>query len=104
MRLYPACIMGMLLVFAVLLTGCGEERFDPSRLSKGMDRSTIIAYYGTPDKRSIHEHAERLSYKDGKHYQYLLMLVDGKLEYWTQDRLYQPSRFSNIMTGEQASR
>ncbi len=104
MRLFPRHIMGLLLVFAVLLTGCGEDRFDPSNLSKGMDRSAIIAYYGTPDKRSIHEHAERLTYKDGEHYQYLLMLVDGKLEYWTQDRIYQSTRFSNIKTWEQASR
>jgi hypothetical protein len=96
-RLSPACLVTAI---ALLLAGCGESRFDPSKLYKGMDRSTIVAQYGSPDGRKRHDDVERLTYKDGEHYQYLLMLVDGKLKYWHHDRVYKANRFSNIRNWE----
>jgi hypothetical protein len=82
--------------FVATLGGCGESRFDESKLYEGMDRSAIVAHFGTPDDRKKHDHAERLTYLDGDHYQYLLMLIDGKLKYWEHDRVYKAGRFSNI--------
>ena len=84
----------LLLCMAVSVGGCDDSRFDKSKLYEGMDRSSIIAHYGTPDSRKNHDTNERLTYKDGEHYQYLLMLKDGKLLYWQHDRVYKANRFS----------
>ncbi|GAB4108201.1 MAG: hypothetical protein Kow00105_14520 [Phycisphaeraceae bacterium] len=89
-----ATLASLLLMF--IMTGCNGERFDGSRLYKGMDRSTIIARYGQPDARKRHGNAERLTYRDGKHYQYLLMLIDDRLEYWEHERVYTAKRYSSI--------
>ena len=70
--------------------------FDESGLYEGMDRSAIVARYGTPDARKMHDHYERLTYIDGAHYQYLLMLRDDTLLYWERDRVYKANRFSSI--------
>lgn len=85
-----------LLAPLVLLAGCGERRLDETKLYKGMDRSAIIAHFGAPDARKSHPPAERFIYKDGEHYQYLLMLIDDKLQYWHHDRVYKANRFSSI--------
>ncbi len=86
----------ILLGMAVSVGGCGESRFDESKLYEGMDRSSIIAHFGMPDSRKKRDSIERLTYKDGEHYQYLMMLKDGKLAYWQHDRVYKTSRFSSI--------
>ena len=51
-----------------------------------MDRSLIIAHYGAPDDRKQRGDTERMTYKDGNRYQYLLLLSDGKLVDWHKDR------------------
>ncbi len=76
--------------------GCGDGRIDESKLYQGMDRSSIIAHFGSPDARKTHDNVERLTYKDGDNYQYLILLIDGKLETWHHDRIYKANRFSNI--------
>lgn len=91
-----------LLAVLTLLAGCGERRLDETKLYKGMDRSAIIAHFGVPDVRKVHPPAERLTYKDGNHYQYLLMLMDGKLAYWHHDRVYKANRFSSIRDWDEA--
>lgn len=84
-----------MLLFLVSAGGCGDaSRFDESQLHVGMDRSSIIAHFGAPDKKRIHGYAERLIYRDGEHYQYLLMLLDGKLDSWHHDRVYKDDKFS----------
>lgn len=95
-RLARTALTGLVLSVAALNGGCEESRFDDSGLYEGMDRSTIIARFGSPDTRKSHDNAERLTYKDGEYYQYLLMLIDGKLIYWQHDRMYQAGRFSSI--------
>lgn len=86
----------LLLAVAVVTSGCDGGKIDETKLYEGMDRSTIIANFGSPDSRKKHDHIERLTYKDGEHYKYMLMLDDGKLKYWYRDRVYKTSRFSNV--------
>lgn len=95
-RLTITALTGLALSAAVFAMNRGQSGFAASGLYEGMDRSAIIARYGTPDARKSHDHAERLTYTDGEHYQYLLMLRDGKLIYWEHDRVYKASRFSSI--------
>ncbi len=95
-RLSLTALAAVALAAAVFTMGRGAGTFDESGLYEGMDRSAIVARYGPPDARKSHDHAERLTYTDGEHYQYLLMLRDGKLIYWEHDRVYQASRFSSI--------
>jgi len=98
-HLHPAILkplrVAALGCLALLLVGC-DDRFDDSALYKGMDRSTILGHYGTPDKRKVRAHTERLTYMDGDHYQYLLMLSHGELVYWEQERVYKANRFSDV--------
>ena len=89
-------LAGLVLSAAVIIMGRGTGGFDESGLYEGMDRSAIIARYGTPDARKKHDHTERLTYTDGDHYQYLLMLREDKLLYWERDRVYKPNRFSSV--------
>lgn len=81
------------------MTGCGGDRIDPNVFHKGMHRSAIIARLGAPDAVKRHDDVERLTYKDGEHYKYLLLLDDGKLTVWRHDRVYKKSRFSTIRSG-----
>lgn len=85
-----------LLVCMTLLTGCGNDGIDESKLRKGMDHSSIIAHFGPPDASKSHGEVERLTYHDGDNYQYLLLLVDNKLTEWHHDRIYKGNRFSNV--------
>lgn len=95
-RLSLTALVGLAFYAAVSTMGRGSGGFNESALYKGMDRSAIIARYGTPDQRKKHDNAERLIYIDGDHYQYLLMLRDDKLLYWEHDRVYKANRFSSI--------
>lgn len=103
MPLRRAAIMCFTAAVTVLAGGCGESGFDETKLYQGMDRSGIIARFGAPDARRQHGDAERLTYKDGEHYQYLLLLIDGKLKYWHHDRVYKANRFSIIRGGSERS-
>lgn len=93
MPLRRAAILCFTIALTVLAGGCGESRFDETKLYQGMDRTGIIARFGSPDAILQHDNAERLIYKDGEHYQYLLMLIDGKLDVWHHDRVYKTNRF-----------
>jgi len=86
------------IIVAILATvgGCDEGRLNEDELYKGMDRSNILARFGTPDARKKHDNVERLTYKDGDNYQYLLLLTDGQLVTWHHDRIYKANRFSNV--------
>jgi len=101
MRIRHAGILSLTMVIFVSAGGCGESSVDESKLSKGMDRSSIIARFGAPDARKSHGEMERLTYSDGDHYQYLLLLDDGKLIEWHHDRIYKANRFSNVRGREQ---
>jgi hypothetical protein len=101
-RLTFTALGALALSAAVFAMTRAKSGFDPSGLYEGMDRSAIIARYGTPDARKSHDHAERLTYIDGEHYQYLLMLRDDKLLYWEHDRVYKANRFSSIGEWEDA--
>ncbi len=96
MRIRQAGLTCLLLAFCVLAGGCGDGKFDETSLYKGMDRSSIIARFGTPDARKAHGDVERLTYQDGDHYQYLLLLMDGKLTDWHHDRIFKANRFSDV--------
>ena len=96
MRFRQAVIPCLVLAFCVMAVGCGENQLDESKLYEGMDRSGIIARFGTPDSRKSHGDVERLTYRDGDHYQYLLLLTDGKLVAWRHDRIFKANRFSNV--------
>ncbi len=98
-------LIGGLLCCALTLAmlGCDGDRVDASALYKGMDRSAIIAHLGAPDERKRHDHMERLTYKDGEHYEYLLLLKDGKLSTWHHERIYKTNRFSQVRGGLDAS-
>jgi len=96
MRLQNAGILSLAIIVIFAAAGCGESSIDESKLYKGMDRSGIIARFGKPDKRKTHDNVERLTYTDGDHYQYLLLLVDDKLVEWHHDRIYKANRFSNV--------
>lgn len=95
-QLAITAVTGLAISAAVLTMGRRQSGFDASGLYEGMDRSAIIARYGTPDSRKSHDHSERLTYTDGEHYQYLLMLRDDKLIYWDHDRVYKANRFSSL--------
>jgi len=99
LRISHAGILCLLLTVMASAGGCDDSRFDEAPLYQGMDRSVIIANYGPPDKRKTHDQVERLTYLDGDHYQYLLLLIDGKLQAWDKDRVYKEGRFSNIRHG-----
>lgn len=96
MRIPSAAILCLLVVVSASAGGCDDSRFNETYLYEGMDRSVIVAKYGPPDKRKARGGVERLTYIDGDHYQYLLLLVDDKLQTWHKDRVYKESRFSNI--------
>ncbi len=96
MRLRQTVIPCILLAFIVLAGGCGDTSIDESKLYKGMDRSSIIARFGSPDARKSHGDVERFTYKDGDNYQYLLLLIDDKLTAWHHDRIFKANRFSNV--------
>lgn len=84
----------ILLCLAVSIGGCGEGRFDETNLYEGMSRSAIIAQFGTPDSKNKRDNYERFTFKDGEHYQYLMMLKDGKLHSWQHDRVYKATLLS----------
>ncbi len=86
-------MLGLVVMSSAMAGGCEERRIDESQLYKGMDRSTIIAQFGTPDKRRIHDTAERLTYLDGDKFQYLLLLVDDQLQGWQRDRVYRTGKY-----------
>lgn len=94
-------IAGLGLTCALVLSsaGCDDTRIDSDVFKQGMDRSAIVGRLGAPDKRKSHDHIERLTYQDGEHYQYLLLLTDGKLTTWYHDRVYKKSKFSQIRSG-----
>ncbi len=96
MRIRQAAIPCLAIAFFVLVGGCDNNQFDESKLYVGMDRSGIIARFGTPDARKSHGEVERLTYQDGENYQYLLLLMDGKLTAWHHDRIFKANRFSNV--------
>jgi len=96
MSFRQAGICCILAAFLASVGGCGDTRIDESKLYKGMDRSAILARFGTPDARKIHDNAERLTYRDGDNYQYLILLIDGKLVAWHHDRIFKANRFSNV--------
>jgi len=96
LRIKRTAILSLLLALSASAGGCDDTQFDEAQLYEGMDRSLIIAKYGTPDKRKVHGDTERLSYKDGEHYQYLLLLSKDKLRLWHKDRTYKENRYSNI--------
>ena len=101
MRLRQTCILCLAAMIMVTISGCGEDSIDESKLYKGMDRSGIIARFGAPDARKSHGEVERLTYMDGDNYQYLLLLVDNKLQEWHHDRIFKANRFSNVRGREQ---
>lgn len=101
MRIRHAGILSLIAVCLTTAVGCGDRSIDESKLYKGMDRSGIIARFGPPDKRKSHDDVERLTYMDGDHYQYLLLLRDDKLIEWHHDRIYKANRFSNVRGREQ---
>jgi hypothetical protein len=94
MRLKRTAILCFIAAIAVLVVGCKESDFDETQLYKGMDRSGIIARFGPPDARRSHGDAERLTYRDGEKFQYLLLLIDDKLVAWDHDRVYKTGRFT----------
>jgi hypothetical protein len=96
MRIRQATTPCILLILLALTGGCGETAIDESKLYKGMDRSSIVARFGTPDARKSHGDTERLTYKDGDNYQYLLLLTDDKLIAWHHDRIFKANRFSDV--------
>lgn len=100
MRFRHAVILSLATTL-LIACGCGERSIDESKLFKGMDRSGIIARFGAPDKRKSHGSMERLTYNDGDHYQYLLLLDDNKLIEWHHDRIYKANRFANVRGREQ---
>jgi hypothetical protein len=76
--------------------GCEQSKYDETELYVGMDRSSIVARFGTPDAKKSHDDVERLTYQDGDNYQYLLLLRDGKLLDWHHDRIFKANRFSDV--------
>jgi len=97
LRITSPLILCLLVALSAWAGGCDDSQFNETHLYKGMDRSLIIAKYGAPDKRKSRDDVERLIYTDGKHYQYLLLLIDDKLQDWHKDRVYQPGKYSNIL-------